>query len=70
MGFCMAKIKEGDTVTIDLSGIATEVHIKAIGFDGTLHGVIDDKTAIQFKIGNAQIPKRNIFKSFFSMGKD
>ena len=63
-------IKEGDTVTLNLSGIATEVHIKEIGFDGTLHGVINDKTVIQFKMPNVQRPKRNVFKSFFSISKD
>ena len=64
----MKKIKEGDTVTLNLSGMPTQVLVKSIGFDGQIIGNIGTDTVIQFKIGNAQIPKKNIFKSFFSIG--
>ena len=65
----MKKIKEGDTVTLDLSGAPTQVLVKSIGFDGLIIGTVDDKTIVQFKLGNTEIPKRNVFTSFFSMKK-
>ena len=71
----MNKIKVGSTITLNLSGVPTKVTIKAIHFDGQISGVIDDDSAITFRMPNSElpnvnIPNKNIIKSFFSIGSD
>ena len=71
----MNKIKEGDVITLDLSGVPTKVTIKLINFDGFINGQIDDKTFITFRMPNSElpnvdVPNKNIIKSFFSIGSD
>lgn len=71
----MKKIKEGDTITLSLSGVPTKVTIKMIHFDGQINGQIDDDTFITFRMPNSELPNvdrpnRNVIKSFFSIGSD
>ncbi len=59
----------GDKVTLDIAGKPTEVKITSQSDNGELHGVIDEKTLISFKLADIKPPeKKSWLQSFFYIG--